>query len=157
MDIAWIVLTLIFTILLLILLFNKKGKNKPNREINFHEKIVINELGNNKNNTPSIRMSFANNDVSLKEVITFFKSFELRLNNNGIFEKKINAESVYYVANLNEPGYFKDDQNIKGLTFFYVAKNHIFDRHVSDQMKKDSESVLGHFVGAYLDNHSEDF
>jgi hypothetical protein len=157
MDIAWIVLTLIFTILLLILLFNKKGKNKPNREINFHEKIVINELGNNKNNTPSIRMSFANNDVSLKEVITFFKSFELRLNNNGIFEKKINAESVYYVANLNEPGYFKDDQNIKGLTFFYVAKNHIFDRHVSDQMKKDSESVLNHFVGAYLDNHSEDF
>ena len=157
MDIAWIVLTLIFTILLLILLFNKKGKNKPNREINFHEKIVINETGNNKNNTPSIRMSFANNDVSLKEVITFFKSFELRLNNNGIFEKKINAESVYYVANLNEPGYFKDDQNIKGLTFFYVAKNHIFDRHVSDQMKKDSESVLGHFVGAYLDNHSEDF
>ena len=157
MDIAWIVLTLIFTILLLILLFNKKGKNKPNREINFHEKIVINELGNNKNNTPSIRMSFANNDVSLKEVITFFKSFELRLNNNGIFEKKINAESVYYVANLNEPGYFKDDQNIKGLTFFYVAKNHIFDRHVSDQMKKDSESVLNHFVGTYLDNHSEDF
>lgn len=157
MDIAWIVLTLIFTILLLILLFNKKGKNKPNREINFHEKIVINELGNNKNNTPSIRMSFANNDVSLKEVITFFKSFELRLNNNGIFEKKINAESVYYVANLNEPGYFKDDQNIKGLTFFYVAKNHIFDRHVSDQMKKDSESALSHFVGAYLDNHSEDF
>ena len=157
MDIAWIVLTLIFTILLLILLFNKKGKNKPNREINFHEKIVINELGNNKNNTPSIRMSFANNDVSLKEVITFFKSFELRLNNNGIFEKKINAESVYYVANLNEPGYFKDDQNIKGLTFFYVAKNHIFDRYVSDQMKKDSESVLNHFVGAYLDNHSEDF
>ena len=157
MDIVWIVLTLIFTILLLILLFNKKGKNKPNREINFHEKIVINELGNNKNNTPSIRMSFANNDVSLKEVITFFKSFELRLNNNGIFEKKINAESVYYVANLNEPGYFKDDQNIKGLTFFYVAKNHIFDRHVSDQMKKDSESVLSHFVGAYLDNHSEDF
>ena len=157
MDIAWIVLTLIFTILLLILLFNKKGKNKPNREINFHEKIVINELGNNKNNTPSIRMSFANNDVSLKEVITFFKSFELRLNNNGIFEKKINAESVYYVANLNEPGYFKDDQNIKGLTFFYVAKNHIFDRHVSDQMKKDSESVLSHFFGAYLDSHSEDF
>ena len=157
MDIAWIVLTLIFTILLLILLFNKKGKNKPNREINFHEKIVINELGNNKNNTPSIRMSFANNDVSLKEVITFFKSFELRLNNNGIFEKKINAESVYYVANLNEPGYFKDDQNIKGLTFFYVAKNHIFDRHVSDQMKKDSESVLNHFSGVYLDNHSKDF
>jgi hypothetical protein len=157
MDIAWIVLTLIFTILLLILLFNKKGKNKPNREINFHEKIVINELGNNKNNTPSIRMSFENNDVSLKEVTTFFKSFELRLNNNGIFEKKINAESVYYVANLNEPGYFKDDQNIKGFTFFYVAKNHIFDRHVSDQMKKDSESVLNHFVGAYLDNHSEDF
>jgi hypothetical protein len=157
MDIAWIVLTLIFTILLLILLFNKKGKNKPNREINFHEKIVINELGNNKNNTPSIRMSFANNDVSLKEVITFFKSFELRLNNNGIFEKKINAESVYYVANLNEPGYFKDDQNIKGLTFFYVAKNHIFDRHVSDQMKKDSESVLNHFIGTYLDNHSEGF
>ena len=157
MDIAWIALTLIFTILLLILLFNKKGKEKPNREINFHEKIVINELEENRNNTPSLRMSFTNNDVSLKEVVKIFKSFGLLLNNKGIFEKKINAESVYYVANLNEPGYFKDDQNIKGFTFFYVAKNHIFDRHVSDQMKKDSESVLNHFSGVYLDNHSKEF
>ena len=155
MDIAWIALTLIFTVLLLILLFNKKGKEKPNREINFHEKIVINELEENRNNTPSLRMSFTNNDVSLKEVIKIFKSFGLLLNNKGIFEKKINAESVYYVANLNEPGYFKDDQNIKGFTFFYVAKNHIFDRNVSDQMKKDSESVLNHFSGIYLDNHSK--
>ena len=157
MDIAWIALTLIFTVLLLILLFNKKGKEKPNREINFHEKIVINDLEENRNNTPSLRMSFTNNDVSLKEVIKIFKSFGLLLNNKGIFEKKINAESVYYVANLNEPGYFKDDQNIKGFTFFYVAKNHIFDRHVSDQMKKDSESVLNHFSGVYLDNHSKEF
>jgi|TARA_B100001094_G_scaffold129346_2_gene125318 hypothetical protein len=155
MDIAWIVLTLIFTILILILLFNKKGKNKPNREINFHEKIVINEL--DKDNTPSLRMSFTNSDVSLKEVITLFKSLELQLNNKGVFEKKINAESSYYVANLNEPGYFKDDQNIKGFTFFYVAKNHIFDRHVSDQMKKDSEIVLNHYSGVYLDNNSRDF
>ena len=157
MDIAWIALTLIFTVLLLILLFNKKGKEKPNREINFHEKIVINELEENRNNTPSLRMSFTNNDVSLKEVVKIFKSFGLLLNNKGIFEKKINAESVYYVANLNEPGYFKDDQNIKGFTFFYVAKNHIFDRNVSDQMKKDSESVLNHFSGVYLDNHSKEF
>jgi hypothetical protein len=58
---------------------------------------------------------------------------------------------------LNEPGYFKDDQNIKGFTFFYVAKNHIFDRHVSDQMKKDSEIVLNHYSGVYLDNNSRDF
>ena len=157
MDIAWIALTLIFTVLLLILLFNKKGKEKPNREISFHEKIVINELEENRNNTPSLRMAFTNDDVSLKEVIKIFKSLGLLLNNKGIFEKKINAESVYYVANLNEPGYFKDDQNIKGFTFFYVAKNHIFDRNVSDQMKKDSESVLNHFSGVYLDNHSKEF
>ena len=156
MDTAWIALTLIFAILLLILLFSKKGKEKPNREINFNENIVINELKGNRNNTPSLRMSFVNNDVTLKEVIKLFQSFGLLLNNKGIFEKKINAESVYYVANLNEPGYFKDDQNIKGFTFFYVAKNHIFDRHVSDQMNKDSESVLKHFNGVYLDNHSKD-
>ena len=155
MDMAWIILTLILTILLLVLLFNKKGKEKPNCEINIHEKIVIGELEGNNNNTPSLRMSLANNDVSLKDVINVFKSFGLILNNKGIFEKKINADSVYYVANLNEPGYFKDDKNIKGFTFFYVAKNHIFDRHVSDQMKKDSESVLNHFSGAYLDNHSK--
>ena len=79
MDIAWIALTLIFTVLLLILLFNKKGKEKPNREINFHEKIVINDLEENRNNTPSLRMSFTNNDVSLKEVIKIFKSFGLLL------------------------------------------------------------------------------
>ena len=75
MDTAWIVLTLIFAILLLILLFNKKGKEKPNREINFNENIVINELKEDGNNTPSLRMSFTTNDVTLKEVINVFQSF----------------------------------------------------------------------------------
>jgi len=156
MDIAWILLTLVFVILLLILLFNKKTKDKPNREINIHEKIAINDINNQKTNTPSRRISLSGNDLSLKELIQIFRNYELKLNSSGIFEKKINADSSYYVANLNEPGYFKNDREIKGLTFFYIAKNHIFDRHVSDQMEKDSEMMLKQLNGVLLENISKE-
>ena len=156
MDIAWVTLTLVFIILLLILLFNKKAKDKPNREINIHEKIVINDINNQKTNTPSRRISLSENDLSLKELIQIFKNYELKLNRRGIFEKKINADSSYYVANLNEPGYFKNDKEIKGFTFFYIAKNHIFDRHVSDQMEKDSDMVLKQLNGVLLEKTSNE-
>ena len=152
MDIAWATLTLVFVTLLLILLFNKQAKDKPKREINIHEKIVINDINNKKTNTPSRRISLSENDLSLKELIQIFKNYELKLNSSGIFEKKINADSSYYVANLNEPGYFKNDKEIKGFTFFYIAKNHIFDRHVSDQMEKDSDMVLKQLNGVLLEN-----
>ena len=156
MDIAWISLTLIFVILLLILLFNKKAKDKPNREIKIHEKIAINDINDQKTNTPSRRISLSGNDLSLKELIQIFRNYELKLNSSGIFEKKINADSSYYVANLNEPGYFKNDKEIKGFTFFYIAKNHIFDRHVSDQMEKDSEMMLKQLNGVLLENISKE-
>ena len=156
MDILWIALTTIFAFLLLILLFNKKDKDKPNREISIHDKIVINDINNQKINTPSKRISLSENSISLKELIRIFKNYGLELNTSGIFEKQINADSSYYVANLNEPGYFKNDKNIKGFTFFYVAKNHIFDRHVSDQMEIDSVMILNEMNGVFLENTSQE-
>ena len=156
MDIAWIILTLIFGSLLLILLFNKKAKDKPNSEIYIDEKIVINDINDQKTNTPSRRISLSENDLSLKELVKIFKNYGLILNTSGIFEKRINADSSYYVANLNEPGYFKNDKDIKGFTFFYVAKNHIFDRHVSDEMEKDSNMILKQLNGVLIENISEE-
>ena len=156
MDIAWITLTLIFVLLLLILVINKKAKDKPNREINIHEKIAINDINDQITNTPSRRISLSDNDLSLKKLIRIFKDYELKLNSSGIFEKKINADASYFVANLNEPGYFKNDKDIKGFTFFYIAKNHIFDRHVSDQMKKDSDKLLKQLNGVLLENTSKE-
>ena len=156
MDIAWIILTTVFVFLLLILLFNKKGKDKLNREININDKIVINDINNQNINTPSRRISLLDNSFTLKELVHIFKNYGLELNSSGIFEKKINAESSYYVANLNEPGYFKNDREIKGFTFFYVAKNHIFDRHVSDQMEEDSNMLLKEMNGVFLDNAPEE-
>ena len=156
MDIAWFTLTTIFAFLLLILLFNKKGKDKPVQEINIHDKIVINDINNQNINTPSRRISLLENSTTLKELIYIFKNYGLELNSSGIFEKKINADSSYYVANLNEPGYFKNDREIKGFTFFYVAKNHIFDRHVSDQMEMDSGIILNEMNGVLLENKSDE-
>ena len=156
MDIAWIILTLIFGSLLLILLFNKKAKDKPNSEIYIDEKIVINDINDQKTNTPSRRISLSENDLSLKELVKIFKNYGLILNTSGIFEKRINTDSSYYVANLNEPGYFKNDKEIKGFTFFYVAKNHIFDRHVSDEMEKDSNMILKQLNGVLIENISEE-
>ena len=116
------------------------------------EKISINDISDQKTNTPSRRILLPDNDLSLKKLIRMFKNHELKLNGSGIFEKKVNKDSSYYVANLNEPGYFKNDREIKGLTFFYIAKNHIFDRHVSDQMEKDSDRVLKQLNGVLLEN-----
>ena len=156
MDILWITLTTIFTFLLLILLFNKKDKDKPNREINIHDKIVINDINTQKINTPSRRISLSENTISLKELIHTFKKYGLELNSSGIFEKKISPDSSYYVANLNEPGYFKNDRDIRGFTFFYIAKNHIYDRHVSDQMEEDSGTILNKMNAVLLENKSEE-
>ena len=138
------------------LLFNKKAKDKPNHEINIHETMVINDKNDQKTNTPSLRISLLENDLSLKDLIQIFKNYELKLNSSGIFEKKINAGASYFVANLNEPGYFKNDKDIKGFTFFYIANNHIFDRHVSDQMEKDSDMLLRQLNGVLLENTSKE-
>ena len=156
MDILWIILTTIFAFLLLILLFNKKDKDKPNREINIHDKIVINDINTQKINTPSRRISLSENTISLKELIHTFKKYGLELNSSGIFEKKISPDSSYYVANLNEPGYFKNDRDIRGFTFFYIAKNHIYDRHVSDQMEEDSGTILNEMNAVLVENKSEE-
>ena len=156
MDILWITLTTIFAFLLLILLFNKKDKDKPNREINIHDKIVINDINTQKINTPSRRISLSENTISLKELIHTFKKYGLELNSSGIFEKKISPDSSYYVANLNEPGYFKNDRDIRGFTFFYIAKNHIYDRHVSDQMEEDSGTILNEMNAVLVENKSEE-
>ena len=118
--------------------------------------MVINDKNDQKTNTPSRRISLSENNLSLKELIQIFKNYELKLNSNGIFEKKINADTSYYVANLNEPGYFKNDREIKGLTFFYIAKNHIFDRHISDQMEKDLDMILKQINGVLLENISKE-
>ena len=82
MDILWITLTIIFAFLLLILLFNKKDKDKPNREISIHDKIVINDINTHKINTPSRRISLSENTSSLKELIhtVLFNNFLAELN-----------------------------------------------------------------------------
>ena len=48
------------------------------------------------------------------------------------------------------------DRDIRGFTFFYVAKNHIFDRHVSDQMEMDSGIILNEMNGVLLENKSDE-
>jgi len=42
-----------------------------------------------------------------------------------IFEKINNNKVMFTIANLYEPGYFKDALNIKGLTFFFITSNPI--------------------------------
>jgi FtsZ-interacting cell division protein ZipA len=152
MDIAWILLSVIFLIFIIILFLNKKRKDRPNQEINLNEQIVINQSNTDSKIIPSHRISLDGNDISLKKVLLLFKEYDIKLNNKGIFEKVINAESTYYVANLNEPGYFDDDKNIKGFTFFFLAKDHIFDRHTSDQMKEDSENIAQRLNGHILED-----
>ena len=49
----------------------------------------------------------------------------------------MNESVSYFVANLYEPGYFIDDQNIQGFTFYFVSEYQIDDKRRYDEMKQD--------------------
>jgi hypothetical protein len=49
----------------------------------------------------------------------------------------MNDTLSYSVANLYEPGYFDNDQNIQGFTFYFVSEYQIDDKRRYDEMKQD--------------------
>ena len=85
----------------------------------------------------SIRLSIKSHPITLKKSINIFKTYSIILNKKGIFEKYMNDSVSYFVANLYEPGYFIDDQNIQGFTFYFVSEYQIDDKRRYDEMKQD--------------------
>jgi FtsZ-interacting cell division protein ZipA len=86
------------------------------------------------------------------DAIKLFQPKSIQLNNKGIFEKKINDSFSYFIANLIEPGYFEDDQNISGFTFFFVASYEIDDKRHYEQMKKDIYEINSIINGKIIDD-----
>ena len=78
MDIAWILLSVIFLIFIIVLFLNKKRKDRPNQEINLNEQVVINQSNTDSKIIPSHRISLDGNDISLKKVLLLFKEYDIK-------------------------------------------------------------------------------
>ena len=136
MEYSWILLSVIFILLVTFLIYENRKRNKSDNQLSINEKFIINnKSGNNK--VLSIRLSIKNDPITLKKSITIFKTYSITLNKKGIFEKYINDTLSYSVANLYEPGYFDNDQNIQGFTFYFVSEYQIDDKRRYDEMKQD--------------------
>ena len=136
MEYSWILLSVIFFLLVTFLIYENRKRNKSDNQLSINEKFIINNKAEN-NKVLSIRLSIKNDPITLKKSITIFKTYSIILNKKGIFEKYMNDSVSYFVANLYEPGYFIDDQNIQGFTFYFVSEYQIDDKRRYDEMKQD--------------------
>jgi len=154
MENAWILLTLIFTVLISFLIYEKRKRDNPENQLNINEKFVINENKVGKNKVITMRLSLEDKTITLVDAIKLFQTKSIRLNNKGIFEKEISDSFSYFIANLTEPGYFKDDQNILGFTFFFVSGYEIDDKRHYKDMKKDIHEINSIINGKIIDDSS---
>ena len=92
--------------------------------------------------------------ITLVDAIKLFQHKSIRLTNKGIFEKKITDSFSYFIANLTEPGYFKDDQSILGFTFYFVSSYEIDDKRHYEDMKKDIYDINSIINGKIIDDSS---
>ena len=122
--------------LITLLIYEKRKRNKSDNQLSINEKFIINDKAEN-NEVLSIRLSIKSHPITLKKSINIFKTYSIILNKKGIFEKYMNDSVSYFVANLYEPGYFIDDQNIQGFTFYFVSEYQIDDKRRYDEMKQD--------------------
>ena len=136
MESSWILLSIIFVLLITLLIYEKRKRNKSDNQLSINEKFIINDKAEN-NEVLSIRLSIKSHPITLKKSINIFKTYSIILNKKGIFEKYMNDSVSYFVANLYEPGYFIDDQNIQGFTFYFVSEYQIDDKRRYDEMKQD--------------------
>ena len=136
MESSWILLSIIFVLLITLLIYEKRKRNKSDNQLSINEKFIINDKAED-NEVLSIRLSIKSHPITLKKSINIFKTYSIILNKKGIFEKYMNDSVSYFVANLYEPGYFIDDQNIQGFTFYFVSEYQIDDKRRYDEMKQD--------------------
>ena len=154
MENAWILLTVVFTVLISLLIYEKRKRTNHQNQLNINEKFVINENKVGKNKVITMRLSLEDETITLVDAIKLFQPKAIRLNNKGIFEKKITDDFSYFVANLTEPGYFKDDQCILGFTFFFVSSYEIDDKRHYENMKKDIDEINSIMNGKIIDDSS---
>ena len=140
MENSWIFLSVIFILLITLLIYEKSKRNKSDNQLSINEKFIINNKAGN-NEVLSIRLSLKTNPITLKKSISLFRPYSIILNKKGIFEKYINDTVSYFVANLYEPGYFNNDQNVQGFTFYFVSEYQIDDKRRYDGMKQDVTAI----------------
>ena len=138
MDISWVIISLFFVALIIFLLFenrpneSKKHQFEINSDFSFH---------NDTGEVISIRIHLNNKKTNLEFLINEFKNYNIFLNKNGVFEKVDNGKIIFTIANLYEPGYFKDALNIKGLTFFFITSNPIDNKKILNNMFNSANKI----------------
>lgn len=140
MENSWILLSIIFILLISLLIYENRKRKNSNNQLSINEKFIINNKASD-NEVLTIRLSIKSDPITLKKSIDIFKTYSIILNKKGIFEKHMNDNVSYFVANLYEPGYFNNDQNIQGFTFYFISEYQIDDKRRYDVMKQDVNTV----------------
>ena len=134
MDLSWILLSIGFFIILLILVNSSKRYRKHTTKLKIKNNFIINEKDDpdqDPNQVVALRFSpvFERN-INFDETLELFNKHNLHFTDSNIFERKNGTENIFYVANLIEPGTFQLNENIKGFTFFFKKKG------TSDDLRK---------------------
>ena len=93
--------------------------------------------------------------TNLDHLINEFKKNNINLNKKGVFEYIENKKTVFTIANLYEPGYFKDALNIRGLTFFFITSNPIEDKKALNKMYSHAYEVNSNIEGKIYDDQGK--
>lgn len=153
MEYSWILLSIIFILLISLLIYENRKRKNSNNQLSINEKFIINNKASD-NEVLTIRLSIKSDPITLKKSINIFKAYSINLNKKGIFEKYMNDSVSYFVANLYEPGYFNNDQNIQGFTFYFISEYQIDDKRRYDEMKQDVNTVNKILKGKITYDHN---
>ena len=83
MENAWILLTVIFTVLISLLIYEKRKRTNHENQLNINEQFVINENQVGKNKVITVRLSLENKTITLVDAIELFRPKSIQLNNKG--------------------------------------------------------------------------
>lgn len=138
MDISWVIISLLFVALIIFLLFENRPKESKKHQFEINSDF---SFRNDTGEVISIRIHLKNKKTNLEFLINEFKNYNIFLNKNGVFEKVDNGKIIFTIANLYEPGYFKDALNIKGLTFFFITSNPIDNKKILNNMFNSANKI----------------
>ncbi len=155
-DMGWILLSIGLLIILLLLIKNPMSHRKRNTTLRMKNNFILNESHDSDQDSIQVialRLSPVNKgNINLNETLELFNKYNLHFTDSNIFERKNGTKKAFYVANLNEPGTFQLDQNIKGFTFFFKKKGTADDVTKLREMFTTMKNLEEYFNAKIIDD-----
>ena len=100
MEDTWILLTIIFTVLISLLIFEKWKRNKSDNHLSINEKFVINQNNVGQKEAISMRLLLENKTITLIEAIDLF-NYAIKINPTEIRHHFWLAKTYYTIGKFD--------------------------------------------------------